>query len=155
MDTAKEIRAEILRLEDDLRKVVGMKTEVYTRIVGYYRAVKNWNKGKREEYGFRETFSLPKSLRSEQASAPINDEVSWMLFTKKTCVKCPPVKDYIGKLPMKGAMVDVDSDEGLAQAKKFSVMSAPTAVFLDKTGREIFRAHAVEEIVSRIGPMRV
>lgn len=33
------------------------ETEVYTRVVGYYRPVKMWNKGKREEYKQRVTFS--------------------------------------------------------------------------------------------------
>jgi len=32
---------------------MGTETEVYTKIVGYYRNLKNWNKGKREEYKYR------------------------------------------------------------------------------------------------------
>lgn len=35
----------------------GKDTEVYARIVGYYRAVKNWNKGKREEKKNRVSFN--------------------------------------------------------------------------------------------------
>ena len=35
----------------------GKDTEVYARIVGYYRAVKNWNKGKREEKKSRVPFN--------------------------------------------------------------------------------------------------
>lgn len=35
----------------------GKDTEVYARIVGYYRAVKNWNKGKREEKKNRVPFN--------------------------------------------------------------------------------------------------
>lgn len=34
------------------------KCEVYSRVVGYYRPVKCWNKGKREEYKHRKTFKL-------------------------------------------------------------------------------------------------
>lgn len=34
----------------------GKETEIYARIVGYYRAVKNWNKGKKEEKKFRVPF---------------------------------------------------------------------------------------------------
>ena len=30
--------------------ICGKETEVYTRVVGYFRAVKNWNEGKQEEY---------------------------------------------------------------------------------------------------------
>lgn len=38
----------------------GEETEVYTRIVGYYRPVKNWNLGKKSEYGDRKTFGIVK-----------------------------------------------------------------------------------------------
>jgi ribonucleoside-triphosphate reductase len=34
----------------------GQETEIYARIVGYYRPVKNWNKGKFEEYHIRNLF---------------------------------------------------------------------------------------------------
>jgi ribonucleoside-triphosphate reductase len=42
--------------------VKGTPTEVYSRIVGYYRSVRNWNKGKREEYGQRVMFQPDASL---------------------------------------------------------------------------------------------
>jgi len=29
-------------------------TEVYSRVVGYYRPIQNWNKGKVEEFGRRQ-----------------------------------------------------------------------------------------------------
>lgn len=36
----------------------GEETEVYSRIVGYYRPVQNWNLGKRSEYQARKTFDV-------------------------------------------------------------------------------------------------
>lgn len=39
----------------------GAETEVYSRVVGYHRPVKNWNKGKREEFKARKVFALPPS----------------------------------------------------------------------------------------------
>lgn len=36
----------------------GQETEVWSRIVGYYRPVKNWNKGKQAEFSQRRTFLL-------------------------------------------------------------------------------------------------
>lgn len=32
------------------RRVVGVPTEIYSRIVGYYRPVQNWNEGKKREF---------------------------------------------------------------------------------------------------------
>ena len=36
----------------------GAETEVYSRVVGYHRPVKNWNKGKREEFRERKEFKV-------------------------------------------------------------------------------------------------
>jgi ribonucleoside-triphosphate reductase len=35
------------------------KTEVYSRVVGFFRPVNNFNKGKKEEYKKRKTFKVP------------------------------------------------------------------------------------------------
>ena len=40
----------------------GEKTEVYSRVVGYFRPVSNWNKGKKEEFRERKTFKIPGAL---------------------------------------------------------------------------------------------
>ena len=37
--------------------VCGQKTEVYSRIVGYYRPVSQWNVGKQEEFKGRLPFT--------------------------------------------------------------------------------------------------
>ncbi|MGB9857715.1 MAG: ribonucleoside triphosphate reductase [Dictyoglomaceae bacterium] len=36
----------------------GKETEIYSRVVGYYRPVKSWNKGKQEEFRLRKPFVL-------------------------------------------------------------------------------------------------
>lgn len=53
-----EIDAEIANTKKNLQDVKGSETEVYARIVGYYRSVKNWNKGKRDEYNQRKMYVL-------------------------------------------------------------------------------------------------
>jgi len=45
----------------------GEATEVYSRIVGYYRPLKNWNQGKAEEFKFRQEYHEEKSLSSSRA----------------------------------------------------------------------------------------
>lgn len=42
-------------------RINAIRTEVYSRIVGYYRPVQNWNRGKREEFSQREYVTLEKS----------------------------------------------------------------------------------------------
>jgi ribonucleoside-triphosphate reductase len=37
------------------------KTEVYSRVCGYFRPVSNWNPGKLEEFHDRKTYSIDSS----------------------------------------------------------------------------------------------
>lgn len=48
----------IEQLKEDLKNVKGKPCEVYARIVGYYRSVANWNKGKKSEYEERVDFDI-------------------------------------------------------------------------------------------------
>ena len=41
-------------------KKCGEKTEVYSRVCGYFRPVSNWNKGKQEEFKERKLFKIAK-----------------------------------------------------------------------------------------------
>ena len=36
----------------------GMRCEVYSRIVGYFRPVSDWNEGKKAEFEKRKTFNM-------------------------------------------------------------------------------------------------
>lgn len=53
-----EIQLKIEKLESDKKAIQGTPCEVYARIVGYYRAVKNWNAGKSQEYKERVNFEV-------------------------------------------------------------------------------------------------
>ncbi len=41
----------------------GKKCEVYSRIVGYFRPVNDWNRGKKEEFGERKNFDAGKAIK--------------------------------------------------------------------------------------------
>lgn len=57
------------------------KTEVYSRIVGYYRPVQQWNKGKKAEYFNRKTFKFSKD--SYSSVHEVSKEVPTELSTLK------------------------------------------------------------------------
>jgi hypothetical protein len=40
--------------------------EVYSRIVGYVRPVRNWNKGKKQEFAERQTYRVDKDAAGEE-----------------------------------------------------------------------------------------
>ncbi len=58
----------------------GAETEVYSRVVGYFRTVKNWNKGKKAEFSIRETFKLSETQEithtNPSSHPPANSEGS-------------------------------------------------------------------------------
>jgi hypothetical protein len=63
MNSILTIDYEIKFLKFYLERLKGRDIEVYSRIVGYYRPIKNWNAGQREAYSERKTFILtPKAL---------------------------------------------------------------------------------------------
>ncbi len=170
MRTLEQIEKEIAETKAELEDVHGTETEVYSRIVGYYRAVRNWNKGKQDEFEQRKMFSIesPEQIsqnqteNDEKMNFPQKDEIPeekndyYEIYTRKTCPNCPPVKNYMGRTKLTGKSVDVDSDTGLAEAAEKGVFAAPTVIFYDKNGNETARGHNVEEleeIFSRI-PLR-
>ena len=159
-----EVEQEIAATKAELKDVHGTETEVYARIVGYYRAVKHWNKGKRDEFDQRKMFSLDasscditavetestsnKAVKTENAETPVmNTEcVTFEMYTKKTCPNCPPVKDFMAKLEMNGRAIDVDTAEGLSEAAQKGVFASPTVIFYNAAGVETARCHNVEEL---------
>ncbi|MBN2531881.1 MAG: hypothetical protein JXB88_03260 [Spirochaetales bacterium] len=58
METIDAINKKIALLKDKLQNVKGRETKVYSRITGYYRPVKRWNPGKREEFRKRKYFKV-------------------------------------------------------------------------------------------------
>ena len=159
--TLAQIEQEIAETKAALENVHGTETEVYARIVGYYRAVKHWNKGKRDEYDMRKMFTLEASkATSVKETAEIKIEepvkeaqpvmttesVTYEMYTRKTCPNCPPVKDFISTIDMPGRSINVDTEEGLAEAAKNGVFATPTVILYNEAGVETARCHNVEEL---------
>ena len=62
----RNIDKELLDAQEELRNVKGLETEVYTRICGYFRPLKNWNQGKRAEYAERKSYGNNRRLEKLQ-----------------------------------------------------------------------------------------
>ena len=45
-----------------------MKTEVYSRVCGYHRPVKQWNKGKKEEFQDRQVYQSGSRRKNERVA---------------------------------------------------------------------------------------
>jgi anaerobic ribonucleoside-triphosphate reductase len=44
----------------------GAKTEIYSRVVGYFRPVAQWNTGKKEEFKDRKVFTIKNQSNGEK-----------------------------------------------------------------------------------------
>lgn len=64
----KELDEQIAQVRAELENAHGTQTEVYARIVGYYRAVRNWNRGKADEFKKRKMFELDCDERPDAVS---------------------------------------------------------------------------------------
>ncbi len=134
----------------------GRKTEVYSRITGYYRPVQNWNDGKAQEYKDRKVYTSDVSERrvglsghdeaisvceSDYRSAPrgrvssetapepasrTGSEDKILLFTTSTCPNC---KVAIALLDKAGIGYEkILSDEDPERVRKYGIRQAPTLV---------------------------
>ena len=127
----------------------GQKTEVYSRITGYYRPVQNWNDGKLEEYKERKTYNVLNSKFDpkvdgihagececqkheevkEENVIPTNfdkNEMELVLFTTPTCPNCKVAKRYFDQHGIKYTTIDATTRGDLVE--KYHISSAPTLV---------------------------
>ena len=112
----------------------GARTEVYSRITGYYRPVQNWNDGKSEEFKMRKTYNIKNSKLNR--SNKVDDEVEQencgpvateiMLFGTKTCPNCKMAKMLLEKAGIQYKWVDAEEEVNLTNA--FGIKKAPTLI---------------------------
>lgn len=169
----REIDSEIARLEDELSNVEGTATEVYSRIVGYYRAVGNWNKGKREEFKHRVCFDVDdfkaKEVVAEGKNGAVSDakatvsaaptvisteKLRYMLFSSDYCRNCQPVKDYLDGNYISYESVDVSTDLGMNAAKVWDVKATPTMIVLNND-KVVCKANTREEVMKFFEGMKI
>ena len=135
----------------------GKKTEVYSRVTGYYRAVQNFNDGKEHEYHDRKEYKFDNSifntteenndvLKADYTELPKLDENSHdlesavrtlladtrkpMLFTTATCPNCKMAKKFISE-----AEFDCDillAEDNAELVKLYVITSAPTFVVFEQ-----------------------
>ena len=73
--------------------ICGRKTEVYSRITGYYRPVQNWNDGKAQEYKDRKVYNIGRSYLKHTGPNPApndNTEAMYAAINERGC--CDPMQ---------------------------------------------------------------
>ena len=139
----------------------GEKTEVYSRITGYYRPVQNWNAGKTQEFKERKEYVIAHShlkhagpavteIASEEPAVAHVAEASGdqlpILFVSATCPNCKIARAFMDKLGYRyQALLATENAE---LAKSYGVKQAPTLVLPD--GSKFAGAGAIKAYVSKI-----
>ena len=122
--------------------ICGAKTEVNSRITGYYRPVQNWNDGKAQEFKDRKVYDIGRShlrhtgpLRASQENqvteaAPSNTAASGIrLFATKTCPNCRQAEKLLQDAGIE--YTKLFAEENAELAGELGIRQAPTLVLGD------------------------
>jgi ribonucleoside-triphosphate reductase len=114
----------------------GTATEVYSRITGYYRPVKNWNAGKSQEFKNRKEYvhgrmaEVVRPVAAVQAKDSVPEAAEnkgkphIMLFTSPGCSKCA-----VAKRLLKDREIDIiNVQQDMSQTEKYNIQSIPAVV---------------------------
>ncbi|MBR7120614.1 MAG: ribonucleoside triphosphate reductase [Lentisphaeria bacterium] len=130
----------------------GSKTEVYSRITGYYRPVQNWNDGKAQEYKDRKVYNACNAVKREfgeggrcsctpamvtapkTEAAPVVSADKLTLFTTTTCPNCRIAKTFLDKAGIEYEVIVADQD--VDAARKYDIRQAPTLVVANGANAE-------------------
>ncbi len=127
----------------------GEDTEVYSRITGYYRPVKNWNDGKSAEFKDRRVYDIANS-KFEKSERVVDHahccpevekkEISLKdadvtLFATKTCPKCKIAAQLLEQKGVNFQKLLVE--ENVELAKKLQLKQAPSLVISNGDEAEI------------------
>ena len=125
----------------------GEKTEVYSRITGYYRPVQNWNDGKSEEFKNRKTYDAENSVlkhegpQEEKCACSCEEQVQekvskTLLFTSPTCPNCKMAKQILAKANLE--YEEVNAVENAELCKQYNIAKAPTLLVLNGDQYEMY-----------------
>ncbi|MBQ8797733.1 MAG: ribonucleoside triphosphate reductase, partial [Oscillospiraceae bacterium] len=136
----------------------GKETEVYSRITGYYRPVKNWNDGKSQEYKDRKVYNIGNSVlkgtveaapaavecvcEAEAPKAEVAEGAKAILFSRVTCPNCRVAEQQLAKAGVPYEKLIADDNKDLCI--QYGVKGAPTLVITD--GENHVNYYSVPEI---------
>ena len=140
--------------------ICGKKTEVYSRITGYYRPVQNWNDGKSQEYKDRKTYKVAAAsapvervvakVEEVVETAPaVSGEARAILISRVTCPNCRVAENLLGKAGV--SYEKLIAEENLELCREYDVKGAPTLILTDGASHTKF--YSVPEIKKYIASL--
>ena len=139
--------------------ICGQKTEVYSRITGYYRPVQNWNDGKAQEFKDRKVYNIGRSNLTHAGpnpapvDAPLDgtaalapeavacaapaENATALLFKTPTCPNCKAAEALLTKAGIAYTALNANEEKELVE--QYGIKQAPTLVIVGEDGFEKFR----------------
>ena len=121
----------------------GKETEVYSRITGYYRPLKNWNDGKSQEYKDRKEYKVETGQVSPARDEKKEEEA--LLFSTVTCPNCRMAEEMLARAGIRYRKIVVKDDKSAALAEKYHIQSVPVLISGQK------RYNGISEITALAG----
>lgn len=137
----------------------GNKTEVYSRITGYYRPIQNWNAGKKQEFMDRQTYNISRSMNkfedntsecvnckievteaSNNDIPKLNDEI--ILYATQTCPNCRIAEGYLTEAGIN--FTKLYASEHPEYSSTFGIKNAPALIITKENKAEVL--HNLSEI---------
>lgn len=122
----------------------GKKTEVWSRITGYYRPIQNWNDGKVQEFKHRKEYNIESSVmkardiisdvveaKQEEASTSATGYDIPTIYVQDHCPKCKGAEQRLQVSGIEHRIVNCSED--MSEAEKLHLTETPTIVDPDGT----------------------
>lgn len=106
------------------------KTEVYSRITGYYRPVQNWNDGKTQEFKQRKNYQISAASNIQPAAGK-----RMLLFTTATCPNCKTAKELLQKANIPYTAILAEEQPDLT--RKYGIVQVPAMVASGEDGEKL------------------
>ena len=144
----------------------GERTEIYSRITGYYRPVQNWNDGKAQEFKDRKVYDIGHShlthqgvlhpdvkpeITPEQPDRPAETPAgntcgAVKLFATRTCPNCKQAEKLLADAGI--PFTRLLAEENGAEAARLGIRQAPTLVVGDGEDKYVGLA-AVRQFIAQ------
>ena len=141
----------------------GSETEVYSRVTGYYRPVKNWNDGKSQEFKQRKVYDISRSNFTPHdhsgdccccESAEVSEPEQILLVATKTCPNCRLAAGFLDKAGIKYEKVFAEENRELCE--KYDIKQAPTLIVIKNGSAEsIVNVSNIRKYINSISSVQV
>ena len=140
----------------------GQKTEVYSRITGYYRPVQNWNDGKAQEYKDRMVYNIGHSVLKHTGPNPAVDDARPAAAVNTAAETAADAVHETEAVPVAAAVMEPVAEPVVASVTTSTVLlfKTPTCpnckaagALLDKAGvaYRALNANEEKELVEKFG----